>query len=199
MGILNEKILVLNKFWQAINMTNVEKALPDLYKGTITAVWDDPEGILHPLSWDEWLEVPIRDTDKIIRSKHLKVVIPQLIIAENYQTIPKAKPNLENKNIALRDKFICQYTGKYCPNGNVDHVIPLSRNGRHCWTNVVWCDTTVNAFKGPRTPEEAGLKLIKQPKEPLAVPIVVKIPERQDKPLWKKFSLKGMAENTFIN
>ena len=48
---------------------------------------------------------------------------------------------------------------------NIDHPFPKSRGGPNTWENMVLCYKDINSKKGSKTPEEAGLKLIKQPKE----------------------------------
>ena len=53
-----------------------------------------------------------------------------------------------------------------------DHVIPRSKGGETEWTNVVTCCVTCNLKKGGRTPEEAGMALIRRPKAPIWIPLL---------------------------
>ena len=46
----------------------------------------------------------------------------------------------------------------------LDHVIPRARSGESAWENLVACCHGCNNKKGSRTPEEAGMKLARQPK-----------------------------------
>jgi 5-methylcytosine-specific restriction endonuclease McrA len=81
--------------------------------------------------------------------------------------MPKKMPKLNTKNIAKRDKRICQYSGEYAPDGTVDHIVPISKNGaRKSWENMVWCKKEINARKGNQLNENIGLKLIRTPKAP---------------------------------
>jgi hypothetical protein len=48
----------------------------------------------------------------------------------------------------------------------LDHVIPRNRGGAHTWENLVTACKSCNHRKGNRTPEEAHLRLIRQPFEP---------------------------------
>ena len=50
--------------------------------------------------------------------------------------------------------------------GNVDHVLPISRGGKDTWNNMVYCDKKLNERKGSNTPDEMGLSLINNPTEP---------------------------------
>jgi len=71
-------------------------------------------------------------------------------------------------NIYVRDGFKCQYTGiKYPPEQlNFDHVIPSDQGGTRDWHNIVTCHREINSLKMNRTPEQAGLKLVKKPRRP---------------------------------
>jgi 5-methylcytosine-specific restriction endonuclease McrA len=53
-----------------------------------------------------------------------------------------------------RDNQICQYCGKQDPNGEVDHVLSLSRGGPDMLENLVWACQECNAQKGDKTPRE---------------------------------------------
>jgi 5-methylcytosine-specific restriction endonuclease McrA len=46
----------------------------------------------------------------------------------------------------------------------LDHVIPRSRAGETAWENLVACCHRCNNRKGNRTPEEAGMKLLRPPR-----------------------------------
>jgi 5-methylcytosine-specific restriction endonuclease McrA len=67
--------------------------------------------------------------------------------------------------IHKRDNHTCQYCGAK-ENLTIDHVIPASRNGGDDWCNLVSCCSSCNAKKGNKTPREAGMQLLKEPKAP---------------------------------
>ncbi|MGE0529080.1 MAG: HNH endonuclease, partial [Bdellovibrionales bacterium] len=52
----------------------------------------------------------------------------------------------------------------------VDHVIPLSKGGRHEWTNVVTACSECNNRKGDKTLERANLRLLTRPQKPSWLP-----------------------------
>ncbi|MFA5023351.1 MAG: HNH endonuclease [Patescibacteria group bacterium] len=76
-----------------------------------------------------------------------------------------ARIAFSRKNLLLRDDCRCQYCGiKISKNiATIDHVIPRSRNGTTDFSNCVICCKKCNGIKANRTPEEAGMRLIKKP------------------------------------
>ena len=77
-------------------------------------------------------------------------------------------PPLSNRELFLRDGHLCLYCGKQFPAHMLtrDHILPLSRGGRDCWSNVVSACKPCNHAKGARRPEEAGLGLLAVPYVP---------------------------------
>ena len=80
-------------------------------------------------------------------------------------------------NIYARDNYKCQYCGKKASISELtyDHVVPRSHGGRTEWTNIVTCCVDCNRKKGGRTPDQAGMRLLKPPKRPDYLPNVVSI------------------------
>src|SRR5439155_18271978 len=68
----------------------------------------------------------------------------------------------------------CQYCGKKFPSEDLtfDHVIPVARGGQKRWDNIVAACFRCNHRKGGRTPEEAGVRLIRPPSEPHWLPAI---------------------------
>jgi hypothetical protein len=56
-----------------------------------------------------------------------------------------------------------------------DHVIPVVKGGSKTWDNIVTCCFDCNHRKGGRTPEEAGMHLIRRPKVPDWIPGMIRI------------------------
>jgi 5-methylcytosine-specific restriction endonuclease McrA len=76
----------------------------------------------------------------------------------------------------------CQYCGKKFKTSelNLDHVIPRSRGGREEWDNLVCACVKCNNRKANRTPQEAGMKLVKKPVRPRFSPVMkVKVGDRR--------------------
>lgn len=79
---------------------------------------------------------------------------------------------LSRQNIFLRDNHVCQYCAtKFSEKKlTIDHVIPLSKGGRHEWTNVVTACSRCNNRKGDKSVEKANLKLLNRPEKPRWLP-----------------------------
>jgi len=56
--------------------------------------------------------------------------------------------------VKRRDREICQYCGQHAPDGEPDHVLPLSRGGTDRLTNLVWTCKECNQSKGNKTLRE---------------------------------------------
>ncbi|TNE99822.1 MAG: HNH endonuclease [Deltaproteobacteria bacterium] len=71
-------------------------------------------------------------------------------------------------NVYWRDNFKCQYCYKKFPTSHLtfDHVMPVSRGGGTSWQNVVTCCVRCNNKKANKTPQEAGMTLMKKPVMP---------------------------------
>jgi 5-methylcytosine-specific restriction endonuclease McrA len=94
--------------------------------------------------------------------------IPTVIQFSRYDKLPTAKIHYNRRTIYRRDNNTCQYCGRRpgTKELSIDHVIPRSKGGKTTWENVVVACTECNAYKADRTPEQAGMKLLRQPKKP---------------------------------
>ena len=192
-------VLVLNRNWQAINIrtpqeafcmmaTNVATAL-DIELGNSAPAEVARAEALRPVTWDEWITLPIRDGDNAVRTVRGAIRVPTVIVAVNFARVPKKRPKLCARTIRERDGNRCQYTGALLrpDEGSLDHVVPRSRGGPDTWENLVWSSKQVNTRKGNRLPHEAGLKLLKAPRAPKELPVSALIRNAHGVAEWKLF------------
>jgi hypothetical protein len=192
MSFLQRKtVLVLNRNWQAINVTTPAAALSMMYSETAMGIDIIDEHSMTCYKWKEWTNLFIREGDGSVRTPAGKIKIPKVIVTA-FSKVPLRRPRFTLKNLWDRDQGRCQYTGKYLSanEANVDHVIPKSRGGKTTWTNCVICHKEVNSRKGDRTPLEAGLRLISQPKEPHLLPCTLYIKNKFNIREWDFFLVK---------
>jgi len=76
-----------------------------------------------------------------------------------------AHVGLTKHRLFARDRQVCAYCGDHFAESDltVEHILPVSRGGRHEWTNVVTACRSCNTRKGNRRPEEAHMPLIYVP------------------------------------
>jgi 5-methylcytosine-specific restriction endonuclease McrA len=189
-NILNKAtVLVLNRNWQAINVRTPQEAFCMMATNVATALEIDGEESIRPVSWDEWITLPIRPHDNAVHTVRGQIRVPTVIVAVNFARVPKKRPKLSAKTIRERDGNRCQYTGALLrpDEGSLDHVLPRSRGGKDTWENLVWSSKDVNARKADRLPHEAGLKLLKTPRAPKELPASAFIRNAHNVADWQLF------------
>jgi hypothetical protein len=83
-------------------------------------------------------------------------------------------PRLSRRRLVRRDRHTCVYCGQLFPERSdrleqqltIDHIVPRSAGGAHCWTNCAASCPSCNRIKGARTPEQAGMPLLFLPYQP---------------------------------
>ncbi len=117
----------------------------------------------------------LEEYERIIRGVSIALRLPAVIRLNHFikeRRTPIVK--FSRQNLYIRDKGKCQYCGApfEAKALTYDHVVPLSKGGQTEWTNVVTCCIGCNLKKGGRTPEEAGMLLIRKPKVPIWIPLL---------------------------
>jgi len=175
---LEARVLVLNRSFQPVAVTRAGRAFGLLCSGAARAL--DREFRLFDLS--SWQELAAEVGDDVIRTPRMVLKVPRVVVLQAYDRMPKRQIRFSRQNVYLRDNFTCQYCGRQFARAqlNLDHVVPRSQGGRTSWQNVVCSCVRCNLDKGGRTPAQAGLKLLSQPKRPswttLAQPSSGKVP-----------------------
>jgi 5-methylcytosine-specific restriction endonuclease McrA len=149
-SVLNTKVLVLNRSYLPVHITVVRRAISLLYQGIAHAVDDQ----YRTFDFDTWA--------------------PRVILLLAYDRVPRRYVRFSRYNIYARDQNRCQYCGKQFPRAelNLDHVVPRSKGGASVWENVVCSCHRCNRLKGGRTPAEAGIRLVRQPRRPRWTPFM---------------------------
>jgi len=145
LGILASPVLVLNLNYVPINVSTARRAIILLGKGKA-----------------ELLE----NHRGQVRTVSTVVEVPSIIRLEYLVKRPFAPRKLSKKEIFLRDKYTCQYCGTQSQQLTLDHVVPRRQKGAHTWENVVAACSKCNLRKAGFTPEEAKMKLFREPRAP---------------------------------
>lgn len=112
--------------------------------------------------------------DYVLCQNGKRLQVPAVARTSKYHKLHDYRLDLKlsRKNLFLRDNYCCQYCGKYLSQNQLtyDHVIPKSRF-KSCqkstsWTNIVTACRKCNSVKANKTPQEANMKLLKEPIKP---------------------------------
>jgi len=100
-----------------------------------------------------------------IRSQSLVIELPTSVALRQYVYVPYTPQHRVTRDGVLRrDRHMCAYCGGHAD--TIDHVLPRCRGGGDTWFNLVAACQLCNGQKGDRTPEKAGMTLIREPFEP---------------------------------
>lgn len=157
-------VLVLNRNYQPVAVTTVRRALSMLYIDAARAL--DREYRL--FDFDSWAELRAEYGDDTVGTVSRRIRVPRIVVLQAYDRVPVGRIRFSRNNVFLRDHHTCQYCGQQLPRRqlNIDHVIPRSRGGKTNWENIVASCVPCNCRKGGRTPEEAGMRLVRMPRKP---------------------------------
>ncbi|MCP4502727.1 MAG: HNH endonuclease [Deltaproteobacteria bacterium] len=161
---IDARVLVLNRNYQPVSITGVERAFGLLYAGAARAL----DEAFNSFDYDTWAELGAELGEDVVHTPRLALKIPRVVVLQAYSRIPRVQVRFSRQNIYLRDKFTCQYCYKHFQRHhlNLDHVVPRSQGGRSSWENIVCSCVKCNLKKGGRTPAEANMQLLTQPKRP---------------------------------
>jgi 5-methylcytosine-specific restriction endonuclease McrA len=103
-----------------------------------------------------------------LKSMTVTIKCPAVVRLLSYVKRSNRRVKFSRVNVFGRDQFQCQYCR--CSPGTsdltYDHVIPRAQGGKTVWDNIVTACLKCNSKKGNRTPEEADMRLLKQPVRP---------------------------------
>lgn len=145
----SRKVLILNRSLAPLQVCSVRRAIVLLFTGRAERV---------------------EDSGELIRSPSTTMIIPSVIRLRRYIRQPPVQTlSFNKKNILKRDGYTCQYCGRNSGERmTIDHIIPRSHGGKMVWENVVSACRACNTRKGNRTPQEAGMRLLRRPTKPIS-------------------------------
>jgi len=143
--VVNLPVLVLNQNYEPLNICRARRAVVLVYRGKAEML-ENGTGYIHSAA--HTFDVP-----SVIR---LAYMIKR----------PRPRRRLTRLEVFSRDQYICQYCGREGRQLTLDHVTPRHQGGEHTWENVVSACIPCNRHKAGRTPEQAGMKLIRRPSPP---------------------------------
>jgi 5-methylcytosine-specific restriction endonuclease McrA len=151
--ILTNTVLLLNAGYEPLRIVSWQRAFVLVFQGKVE-ILEEYKISVHTVTRQFKVPAVIR----LRRWIHLKRQAPVI--------------RFSRANLYERDEYRCQYCHKRFPEKELtlDHVVPVVRGGKKTWENIATACIRCNQRKGDRTPEEAGLKLLKRPQLPHWLP-----------------------------
>ena len=127
------------------------------------------------------------DGEDHIQAVRFKLRVPEVVALSDYDRLPVAHVTFSRRNIFKRDHYACQYCGSQPGSEEltIDHVVPRAQGGVSSWENCVLACMACNKRKADRTPEQARMRLRKQPVRPAWKPLYADHGMRMES--WSKF------------
>lgn len=161
--------LVLSQGYEPVEIVSWQRAITLLFLGKVEVV---------------------EEYNRNIKTTSLVIKIPAVVRLLRAFRRHRKPVKFSRVNIYGRDDYRCQYCGdaRTINELTYDHVVPRSRGGKTNWLNIVTCCQDCNRRKANRTPGEAGMKLLKQPAQPTAMPTLVVTVNRESVPdAWRDY------------
>ena len=183
--LLDTGVLVLNRVYQPVHVTSVRRAFTLLYQGAARAIDEQ----FQLFDFESWSALAAAAHEEVIGTVDRRIRIPRVIVLLVYDRLPRARVRFSRFNIYARDDNTCQYCGRRFRRSdlNLDHVVPRSRGGNTSWENVVCSCVACNLRKGGRTPDEAGMGLLRAPVRPRWTPMFRTAARRALYRQWRPF------------
>lgn len=176
---LDSKVLVLNKLYLAVRVISARRAFCLIARDHAEVIHLEA-GRFSNFDMAGWLEVSQlawsleRSRHDWVRTVRLRVAVPRIIRLLRFDRQPAMTVKLNRRNLLARDAHQCQYCGRHFPTPelSLDHVVPRIQGGGESWENLVTACIRCNARKGGRTPDQAGMKLLRAPRRPKRSPLI---------------------------
>jgi 5-methylcytosine-specific restriction endonuclease McrA len=154
MSAATQPVLFLDAEWRPLRVDSWQDAIADFFLGKV--------------------EVVEYSRDRTITGVGRTFPLPSVVRVVRHFKRARIPVRFSRLNIYARDGFTCQYCAARLPTEDLtfDHVVPRSRGGATSWENIVTCCVDCNAAKAARTPDEAGLKLLRRPRRPTYLPSI---------------------------
>lgn len=163
----NAAVLVLNQNYEPLNVCNARRAFVLVDRGKA--------------------EVLEHAEDGVLRSTYQTFRLPSVIRLIYMIRRPRPQMRLTRREIFVRDRYTCQYCKKPTRDLTIDHVMPRHRGGRHTWENLVSACRQCNHRKAGRTPQEAHMPLLIEPRRPPASSYYIFYHYLESQSDWRKF------------
>lgn len=158
------RVLLLNASYEPLQVLPATQALQMLVRGAVEPVSEVMAACF--------------------RSPSTALSVPTVIRLRRYVSAPRRDATWSKHAVMERDHYTCIYCGvklgelrhgRPVPKSafTLDHIMPRSRGGGNTWGNTACACGPCNHRKANRTPHEAGMRLLWEPKIPRVGYLVV--------------------------
>ncbi|MBD3403769.1 HNH endonuclease [candidate division GN15 bacterium] len=151
-SLINRNVLMLNQNYEPLTVCPARRAMILLFQGKAEMI-ETADGIR-------------------VRTVNTSYALPSVVRLQEYKRVPYKRIMLSRKNILMRDDHQCQYCGTRKGPMTIDHVVPRTQHGTDTWENLVTACVKCNNKKGNRSPEKAGMALLRKPARPTYVAFI---------------------------
>ena len=164
---VNLPVLVLNQNYEPLNVCRARRALVLILHGKAEML-ENGSGYIYTTTSSFPLPSVIRLIYLIRRPRPLR--------------------KLTRLEVFHRDRYTCQYCGKYTHDLTIDHVIPQRLGRQHTWDNVVSACIPCNRRKAGKTLHKARMQLLREPGPPSGnLPFYIPLHYLEDQMEWQKY------------
>lgn len=160
------RALLLNADWSPLHFISDSRAIVLVYKGRaeVINVSEDGQPSL-------WMTQQFTSAGPVLGAAPIEHDVPATIRLLNQVKKKWKAPRFRKKVLFNRDGWKCQYCARQLSwdSTTIDHVHPSSRGGPTTWLNCVTACHPCNKRKANKTPDEAGMKLMKAPTLPTSL------------------------------
>ncbi len=149
-------VLLLNASYEPLRVIPQRRAISLMLRGRVDAATEDA--------------ILLRGTSDVFE-------IPRVLRLRKYVNVPRRGASWSRAGVLQRDGYQCIYCGIRAgqkqrgrvlnrKDFTIDHVVPRSKGGRNTWGNTACACGPCNNRKADKLPNEAGMKLLWEPKLP---------------------------------
>jgi len=149
-------VLVLNASYEPLNVVSMERAIRLLLKDRVDAATEDTI---------------------TIHGKASSIDVPCVLRLRRYVNAPRRNARWSRRAVLARDGYTCifcgvkageEQRGKILRHADftIDHIVPRVQGGKSTWGNTACACSRCNHRKGGRTPTQANMTMLWEPKTP---------------------------------
>lgn len=174
---MSDRTLLLTREFAPNRILPWDRAITMLFQGKVEVVEEYQDAVVGTIPADQ-----VRDFKAVARAyghrfsagEDIVLRVPSVLRLLRGLAHSKRGVKFSRLNVFTRDGFKCAYCGSVKQMGdlNYDHVVPRHQGGKTVWENIVSSCYPCNLKKRNRTPEQAGMALLRHPHKPRTLPMV---------------------------